>query len=143
MQWCTLHSFTEAHILNRFVFHLGDMAQQWYLAFPSAAKTTLPNLKESFFVRFLKTKNSFDIDVLNIRQQADESAEGCITRIQQMVCDADIPNRMLINLIAKGFKSSIAENVKGFKSSIAEKVLDKDPEIIEDLFKFSKRAEST
>lgn len=50
---------------------------------------------------------------------------------------------MLINLIAKGFKSSIAENVKGFKSSIAEKVLDKDPEIIEDLFKFSKRAEST
>lgn len=140
MQWCTLHSFTEAHILNRFVFHLGDMAQQWYLAFPSAAKTTLPNLKESFFVRFLKTKNSFDIDVLNIRQQADESAEGCITR---MVCDEDIPNRMLINLIAKGFKSSIAENVKGFKSSIAEKVLDKDPEIIEDLFKFSKRAEST
>lgn len=142
MQWCTLHSFTEAHILNRFVFHLGDMAQQWYLAFPSAAKTTLPNLKESF-VRFWKTKNSFDIDVLNIRQQADESAEGCITRIQQMVCDEDIPNRMLINLIAKGFKSSIAENVKGFKSSIAEKVLDKDPEIIEDLFKFSKRAEST
>lgn len=51
--------------------------------------------------------------------------------------------RMLINLIAKGFKSSIAENVKGFKSSIAEKVLDKDPEIIEDLFIFSKRAEST
>lgn len=132
MQWCTLHSFTEAHILNRFVFHLGDMAQQWYLAFPSAAKTTLPNLKESFFVRFGKTKNSFDIDVLNIRQHADESAEGCITRIQQMVCDEDIPNRMLINLIAKGFISSIAE-----------KVLDKDPEIIEDLFKFSKRAEST
>lgn len=129
MQWCTLHSFTEAQVLNRFVFHLSDMAaQQWYLAFPSAAKTTLPNLKESFFVRFGKTKNSFDID----GQQADESAEGCITRIQQMVCDEDIPNRMLINLIAKGFISSIAE-----------KVLDKDPEIIEDLFKFSKRAEST
>lgn len=40
MQWCTMHSFTEAQILNRFVFHLSDMAQQWYLALPSAAKTT-------------------------------------------------------------------------------------------------------
>lgn len=91
------------------------MAQQWYLALPSAAETILTNLKESFFVRFGKTKNSFEIDVLKIRQQADESAEKCITRIQQVVCDDDIPNRMLINLIAKGFKSNIAE-----------KVLDKD-----------------
>lgn len=50
-----------------------------------------------------------------------------------MVCDEDIPKRMLINLIAKGSKSNIAE-----------KVLDKDPETIADLLKFSaKRAEST
>lgn len=50
-----------------------------------------------------------------------------------MVCDEHIPKRMLINLIAKGSKSNIAE-----------KVLYKDPETIADLLKFSaKRAEST
>lgn len=47
-----------------------------------------------------------------------------------MVCDEDILNRMLINLI-----------VKGFKLSIVEKVFDKDLEIIEDFFKFFKWVE--
>ena len=131
IQWCTLHTFTEPVILNRFVFHLSGMAQQWYLALPPQAKNTLANLKEAFFTRFGKAKNSFDLDVLNIRQQPQETAEEYITRIQQMACDEDIPCRMLVNLIAKGFKPEIAE-----------KVLDKDPETIEDLFKHSKRAES-
>lgn len=58
-----------------------------------------------------------------------------------MVCDEDILNRMLINLIVKGFKLSIVENVKGFKVSIVEKVFDKDLEIIEDFFKFFKWVE--
>lgn len=62
----------------------------------------------------------------------DETCEEYISRIQQLACDDNIPSLMLINLIAKGFKTDIAE-----------KVLDKDPETFEDLFKFAKRAEST
>lgn len=46
-----------------------------------------------------------------------------MSRIQQLACDENIPPRMLVNLIAKGFKPEIAE-----------KVLDKDPETIEDLY---------
>lgn len=114
------------------MFHLSDIAQQWYLALPPISKSTLVNLKEAFLVRFGKTRNNFDIDVRDIKQQLDETAEEYISRVQQLAGDEDIPPRMLVNLIAKGFKPEIAE-----------KVLDKDPETIEDLFRISKRAEST
>ena len=49
-----------------------------------------------------------------------------------MACDDDIPNLMLINLIAQGFKPETAE-----------KVIDRDPETFEDLFRIAWRAEST
>lgn len=99
------------------MFHLSDIAQQWYLVLPPLSKSTLVNLKGAFLVRFGKTRNNFDIDVLDIKQQLDETAAGYISRVQQLACDEDIPPRMLVNLIAKGFKPEIAE-----------KVLDKDPE---------------
>ena len=49
-----------------------------------------------------------------------------------MACDDDIPDLMLINLIAQGFKPETAE-----------KEIDRDPETFEDLFRFAWRAEST
>lgn len=131
IQWCSLHAFTEQQILGRIVFHLTDMAQQWYLSLPESSRSTLQQLKSSFLARFGK-QNSFHLDVLDIKQMPDETCEEYISRIQQLACDDNIPSLMLINLIAKGFKTDIAE-----------KVLDKDPETFEDLFKFAKRAEST
>ena len=131
IQWCILHTFTEIQIVNRFLFHLSDLAQQWYLALPVPARSSLANLKDSFFLRFGKANNDFDIDVFNIRQEVDESAEEYITRIQQKVWDEEIPIRMLIKLIARGLKKDVAD-----------KVLDKDPKTMEDLLKFSKMAES-
>lgn len=131
IQWCSLHAFSEQQILGRIVFHLTDMAQQWYLSLPESSRSTLQQLKSSFLARFGK-QNSFHLDVLDVKQMPDETCEEYISRIQQMACDDNIPSLMLINLIAKGFKSEIAE-----------KVLDKDPETFEDLFKFAKRAEST
>lgn len=111
------------------MFHLSNIAQQWYLALPPLSRSTHVNLKEAFLVRFGKTRNNFDIDVLDIKQQIDETDEEYISRIQQLACDEDIPPRMFVNLIAKGFKPEIAE-----------KVLDNDPETIENLFLISKRA---
>lgn len=131
IQWCSLHAFTEQQILGRIVFHLTDMAQQWYLSLPESSRSTLQQLKSSFLARFGK-QNSFHLDLLDIKQMPDETCEEYISRIQQLACDDNIPSLMLINLIAKGFKTDIAE-----------KVLDKDPETFEDLFKFAKRAEST
>lgn len=131
IQWCSLHSFTEQQILGRIVFHLADMAQQWYLSLPETSRSTLQSLKSAFFSRFGK-QSSFNLDVLDIKQQIDETCEEYITRIQQMACDDEIPSLMLISLIAKGFQPDISE-----------KVLDKDPQTFEDLFKFAKRAEST
>lgn len=104
-QWCTLHGFSEQQILGRFVFHLR------YFGLPPLSKSNSVNLKEAFLVRFGKTRNNFDIDELDIKQQLDETAEEYISRIQQLACDEDIPPRMLVNLIAKGFKPEIAETV--------------------------------
>ncbi|XP_062621227.1 uncharacterized protein LOC134282859 [Saccostrea cucullata] len=131
IQWCSLHSLSEQQILGRIVFYLTDMAQQWYLSLPQSSRNTLQQLKASFLLRFGK-QNSFNLDVLDVKQKIDESCEEYITRIQQMACDDNIPNLMLINLIANGFKAEIAE-----------KVLHKDPQNFEDLFKYAKRAEST
>ena len=131
VQWCALHSFNEQQILGRIVFHLTDIAQQWYLSLPESARTTLQQLKSSFLSRFGK-HNSLRLDVYDIKQRKEESCEEYISRIQQMACDDDIPDLMLINLIAQGFKPEIAE-----------KVIDRDPETFEDLFRFARRAEST
>lgn len=68
-------------MFGRFVFHL------WYFALPPISKSTLVNLKEAFLVRFGKTRNNFDIDELDIKQQLDERAEEYISRIQQLACD--------------------------------------------------------
>ena len=48
-----------------------------------------------------------------------------------MACDDNIPELMLINLIAQGFKPEIAE-----------KLIDRDPVLFEDLFRFARRVES-
>lgn len=104
------------------------MAQQWYLSLPESSKSILQQLKSSFLARFGK-QNSFHLDVLDIKQMPNETCEEYISRIQQLACDDNIPSLMLINLIEKGFKTDIAEQV-----------LDQDPETFEDLFKFAKRA---
>lgn len=65
-----------------------------YFALPPLSKSNIENLKEAFLDRFGKT-----IDELGIKQQLNES----ISRIQQLACDEDIPPKMLVNLIAKGF----------------------------------------
>lgn len=81
IQWCTLHAFSEQQLFGRFVFHLR------YFALPPLSKSTLVNLKGAFLVRFGKTRNNFDIDELDIKQQLDERAEEYISRIQQLACD--------------------------------------------------------
>lgn len=80
---------------------------------PPLSKSNIENLKEAFLDRFGKT-----IDELGIKQQLNERAEEFISRIQQLACDADIPPKMLVNLIAKGFKPEIAEKVWTRKPSM-------------------------
>ena len=67
----------------------------------------------------------------NIRQYVNESAEEYITRMQQKVCDEEIPTRMLIKLIDRWLKQDVED-----------KNLDKEPKTMEDLMKFSKMAKS-
>lgn len=70
IQWCSLHSFSEQQILGRIVFHLADMAQQWYLSLPETSRSTLQSLKSR-----LGKQSSFNLDVLDIKQQIDETCE--------------------------------------------------------------------
>ena len=99
-------TFREGIIVNRFVFHLSDLAQLCCLAPPLLAKFTLYSLKGSFL---LDSERPTIISTL-LYSTSPASLQICkeyITRTKQTVCGKEIPTRMLIKLIDRGLKMDL------------------------------------
>ena len=103
LAYITLHNLAEKIAIQMLPFYLLRDAKQWFINLEDASKTTIAQVREAFFQRFIPTA-PINKEVLKLQQFVGEIVDQYLFSVRTLASDRTLHGKMVTFFVVEGLR---------------------------------------